>query len=348
MNQIYDNFVLENKYESVLTTELDLQNYVTVDTSLTENPGVTKKVNVRTVTGDVQEVAMTEGNTENIEVALSQKNYTVGTTQGRFVYYDEEYMADPLVLDTGLRGLAEKMINNFTSKAVAEWTSPMVTQKVIKSANGITFDNIVDAIAVLGDEKEEGYFLLVNPSERANIRKNLKDTLQYVEAFARTGYIGTVAGVPVIITKAIPAGIGVLADKKAVTVFIKKGSEMEQQRDANIRKNEVYARKVTLVALTDATRVVIIGEEQSSTIQGYLTYTAPTANATSISGTAMNGATVQVTVNGNVIGSTTVTGSGNTGNWTFDYSAGFKSGDVIVATQVVEGSLNYSLTKNVA
>lgn len=356
MNQVYDNFVLENKYESVLDTQLDLQNYVTVDTSLTENPGVTKKVNVRTVTGNVQEVAMTEGNTENIEVALSQKNYTVGTTQGRFVYYDEEYMTDPLVLDTGLKGLAEKMVNNFTSKAVAEWTSPDVTQMVQMSSTGITFDNIVDAIALLGDESEEGYFLLVNPSEKAGIRKNLKDTLQYVEAFAHTGYIGTVAGVPVIVTKAVPTGLGILADQSAVTLFIKKGAEMEQQRDANIRKNEVYARKVTLVALTNATRVVLIGNVQSDTQKGYLTITDSTvaSGSKTISGTVMNGEIVKVFVNGNLIGQEQIqdgggaSGPSNTASWSFSYTTGLKSGDIVTATQVVNGELDYSISKTVS
>ena len=53
-------------------------------------------------------------------------------------------------------------------------------------------------------------------------------------------------------------GKAFLATKEAVTVFTKKGSETEQERDANIRKNTVYARKVMLVALTDATRVVEI------------------------------------------------------------------------------------------
>lgn len=342
MNQVYDNFVLENKYESVLDTELDLQNYVTVDTSLAENPGVTKKVNVRTVIGDVQEVAMTEGNTENIEVALSQKDYTVGTTQGRFVYYDEEYMTDPMVLDTGLRGLAEKMVNNFTSKAVAEWTSIDVTQFVQIDGTGITFDNIVDAIAILGDEREEGYFLLVNPSEKAGIRKNLKDTLQYVEAFARTGYIGSVAGVPVIVTKAVPAGIGILADKSAVTLFIKKGAEMEQQRDANIRKNEVYARKVTLVALTDATRVVLIGNKSELTIsiplnQGQYNRIGTTKIQANLSGPTTGLVNWNLQLNGKIVRS----GKQEKLSGVNTFSPSFDIGRQLIATDEITFVANY-------
>ena len=50
------------------------------------------------------------------------------------------------------------------------------------------------------------------------------------------------------------------ATKAAVTAFVKKGSEIEQERDADTRENTVYARKVMLVALTDATKIVKITE----------------------------------------------------------------------------------------
>jgi hypothetical protein len=64
--------------------------------------------------------------------------------------------------------------------------------------------------------------------------------------------------VPVVVSKAVPTGKGFLATKDAVTVFIKKDTEIEQERDANTRKNLVYGRKVAVVALTDANKVVEI------------------------------------------------------------------------------------------
>jgi len=74
----------------------------------------------------------------------------------------------------------------------------------------------------------------------------------------RTGYIGSVSGVPVIVTKAVPEGKGYLATKEAVTVFIKKDSETEYERNADTRLNSYWVRKVGVVALTDATKVVKI------------------------------------------------------------------------------------------
>ena len=249
---VYDNTILENKIEDFLTTALDVAQYATHDDSLTQSAGMKKVVNKYTATGKVEDVLMGEGNTEDIEVAFDSVEYTVGVTQGRFPYYDEEAMADPMVVDVGLKKLAAQMTNDLTAKIVKEFDK---TKLVINSATW-TFNQIVDAIAMFPDEEISGLFLLVNKAQVADLRKNLGDSLKYVEDFVRTGYIGTVCGVPVIATNAVKAGEAYLATKEAVTIFTKRGSEIEQERDANVRLNKIYARKVMLVALTDDTKVI--------------------------------------------------------------------------------------------
>ena len=107
-------------------------------------------------------------------------------------------------------------------------------------------------------ETEDGLFLLISPADQAAVRKALKDDLKYSEGFVRTGYIGSVCGVPVIVSKAVPTGTAFLATKEAVSVFIKKDTETEYERDADHRKNSYWIRKVAVVALTDATKVVKI------------------------------------------------------------------------------------------
>lgn len=254
-NVIYDNFVLENKYSSILATKLDLQKFMIVDNSLTASAGMIKKVLTKTATGAVEDLDMGEGNTEVVEVATTSKDYTVGTTQGKFVYYDEEAMADPAVVEAGLTGLAEKMVNSFVAKAKDEWETATEV-----SVSAYDFDAVVDTIADMNLEDESGLFLLIGPAHVAEFRKNLGDELKYSEGFARTGYIGSVCGVPVYISKAID-GNPILASREATTLFIKKDSEIEQERDADHRQNKVFARKVALVALTDATKIRQIVKE---------------------------------------------------------------------------------------
>ena len=253
-NTVYANFVLENKIADMLDTKVDMNAYLTPDRSLTEAPGMRKTIHTYTATGNVEDLAQGVGNSGNIEVSFTSADYDVQVTQGRFVYYDEEAMKDPMVIDTGLQGISAKMANDLTAKAIGEFA------KGTLGISGVTwdFDDFVDAIAKFPYEDESGLFILINPAQLAAVRKALADALSYSEGFVRTGYIGHVCGVPVIVSKAVPDGYGFLATREAVTCFIKKGVEIEQDRDPNTRKNEVFGRKVMVVALTDATKVVIM------------------------------------------------------------------------------------------
>lgn len=251
---IYENEVLSNKINDILTTQIDLNAYMTIDTSLTENAGMKKVVNTYTASGNVEELAMGQGNATEITVSFTPTEYDVKTYQGKFAFYDEQEMTDPMVVEVGLDGSAKTMINTFTAKAIAEFEK--ATLEVPAAA--WSFNTVVDAIAKMNLESEEGLFLLISPVDQAAVRKALKDDLKYSEGFVRTGYIGSVCGVPVIVSKAVPANKGYLATKEAVSVFIKKDTETEYERDADTRKNSYWIRKVAVVALTDATKVVKI------------------------------------------------------------------------------------------
>lgn len=253
-NTVYDNIVLSNKMTDILTTKVDLNSYLTIDTSMTEQAGMKKVINTYTASGNVEDLAMGVGNTGDISVSFTPAEYEVKTTQGRFQYYDEQALKDPMVVEVGLDGVAKTMVNDFTAKAIAEFGKATLTVE----ATAYGFDMVVDAIAKMDVESEEGMFLLISPADQADFRKALKDDLKYSEGFVRTGYIGTVCGVPVIVSKAVTAKTMFLATKEAVTCFIKKDTEIEQERDADKRNNIVYIRKVAVVALTDATKVVKI------------------------------------------------------------------------------------------
>ncbi len=79
-----------------------------------------------------------------------------------------------------------------------------------------------------------------------------------MEAFARAGYIGTVGGVNIYTKKDATKGTIVVATRQAVTIFNKKGVEVETDRNGDIRQNTIWSRKYYLAALTDATKAVKI------------------------------------------------------------------------------------------
>lgn len=253
---IYENFVLANEIEDQYNSHLDLMRFCTIDNSLTGTPGMIKRINVYRATDGTEKLAMGEGNSKDIEVSFTDEEYKILMAQNRFYWYDEQEMTDPLVVTTGMRHMATDMFNHVNADIFAEFNK--ATQTV--SANAFNFDAFVDAGALLNSENLEGMekFAFVSPADVAKIRKALKDDLKYVEAFVRQGYIGTVADWNLYTKKDAVAGTIVGGTKEAVTLFNKRGVEVEQDRDSDIRKNTVWSRKYYLAALTDATKAVKI------------------------------------------------------------------------------------------
>lgn len=251
-HQAYPNYVLANEIEDQYNSKLDLMRFCTVDNSLVGVAGDTKKIRVYQATDATEKLAMGEGNTQNIEVSYAEKEYTILLAQNRFPYYDEEQMKDPMVIQTGLRHMTTDMFNTVQADIFAEFNK--ATQEVTLTGTDY-FSAFVDAVAKLPgeDQEEREVFAFVHPNDKAAIRKALKDDLKYVEAYVRAGYIGTVAGVNLYVKADTEEGTICGGTKKAVTFFNKKGTEVEQERDANTRLNEIYSRKYYLAALTDAT-----------------------------------------------------------------------------------------------
>lgn len=254
-NQLYANFILEDKIKEILKTKVDLQQYMNVDTSLTSEPGMQKIIHVYNSTPVVEDLGNGQGNTTFAATTYSTATYTVGRAQTGFQYTDADMMTDAMVVDTGVGNLAKALVNDYIDKAIAELAK--TTQKVTKA---VSFDVVSDAIATItrnsGEENITDMYILISPEDASAFRKAMKDELKYVEAFVRTGYIGSVCGVPVITTNALEAGKWYIACKSAVTLFVKDGVEVEQDRDINTTINTVIARQVNVVALTDKTKVV--------------------------------------------------------------------------------------------
>lgn len=252
-HQVFPNFVLENQIEDQYNSHLELMRFCTVDNSLVGVAGDKKKIRVYRASDATEKLAMGEGNTKNIEVTYSDVEYTILLAQNRFPYYDEELMRDPLVVDTGLRHMTTDMFNTVQDDIYAEFKK---ATQVVALSGGDYFGAFVDAVAMLPGENQEELevFAFVHPEDKAAIRKALKNDLQYVEAYVRAGYIGTVAGVNLYTKADATKGEICGGTREAVTFFNKKGTEVEQERDANTRLNEIYSRKYYLAALTDETK----------------------------------------------------------------------------------------------
>lgn len=251
-NQVYENFVLASMIEDQYNSYLDLLRFAVVDNSLTGTAGMKKIVNQYNATNGTEKVAMGAGNTKSIEVAYTDAEYAILCAQNQFDYFDEQAMTDPTAVQTGIRHMAVDMFNTVNADILAEFAKADAAHTV----TGFDFGGFVDAVATLNvdgaeDATKVEVFAFVNPKDMAALRKTLKDDLKYVESFVRTGYLGTVGGVNLYSKRDMAQGTILGGTKGAVTVFNKKGTEVEQDRDKNIRKNSIWSRKYYVAAATD-------------------------------------------------------------------------------------------------
>lgn len=260
-NQVYDNEVISAKVEDLYTTHLDLNQFITVSDALMATAGDNITINRYNITGDVEDLAMGVGNAQDVETVIKGYNYKVGVTQGRITYYDEQVNKDPMFADVAVQGVTAKMANNINAKIVGQLAQAQIQQTV----TSFNFDAVVDGLSVLNLEEDAGLYLLLNVKTYGKLKKSIKADLQYVEDFVRTGYVGTLVGMPIYVSKAVPDDIMFIASKDAVTCFVKRGTEVEYDRDPNTRKNEYFVRKTQVIALTDETKACAIGTEEALT-----------------------------------------------------------------------------------
>lgn len=254
MHKLFDNVFITNEVKDQFDSHLALEQFCTPDDSLQGTPGMTRSIHRYTASSGAERLEMGQGNTKSIQVDMKSEDYKIQLAQSVLKVYDEQIMTDPYVMTTGTARLGADLFNETNKDVYKEFGKAKLTVFGKK----FDFELFADAQAQLGFENLEGtsIFAIVHPNDLAELRQNLKETLQYVTEFATQGYVGTVAGVNIYVKKNATKGTIYLGTKEAVTLFVKKGEEVEEKRDADKRLTEIYARKFYLAALTDETKLV--------------------------------------------------------------------------------------------
>lgn len=247
-NTVFANKVIEAKAKDLLTTAVNTRSLMAVDASLAAEAGMTKTINVYTYSGTAEEVGIGEGNTSRGSISYEGKDYTVKMVQQAFDYQDEDFMKDNTIVDNMLKGANQVMVNKMTADFIGE-----VNKATLSVDAPLSYDAIVDAIAKLNVEDESGIFVIVNPEGKATLRKDADYVAARMGEVVYNGQVGTIAGIPVIVSKAVEAPV--VMTKDAIKLFMKKDVEVEQDRDADTRTNSVYLRTAYICALVDATQI---------------------------------------------------------------------------------------------
>lgn len=265
MNTVFSNKVIEAKAKDLLSTAINARSMMTIDDSLVGSAGMIKTINTYTYSGTAEEVTAGNGNSNRGSIAYVGKDYTVKMVQQAFDYLDEDYMKDNVIVDFGVKGATQVMTNKMTSDFYTALATvdtngdELVAGITFENGSAISYDVIVDAISELNVEDESGVFVVIPNSWKAAIRKDEDYKSAHTGDVIYNGQVGVICGIPVIATKALEDKAYVMT-KEAVTLFVKKDVEVEQDRDADTRTNSIYLRDCYVCALTDATKACKISE----------------------------------------------------------------------------------------
>lgn len=259
-NTVFNNKVIEAKAKDLLSTAVNTRSLMTIDEDLAQEAGMVKTINVYTYTGEAEELGVGVGNTASKRgsITYAGTDYTVKMVQQAFDYYDEDFMKDETIVDNMLKGANQVMVNKMNSDFITEAKKATLSQTFAKNG-ALGYDTIVDAISKLNLEDESKVFVVIPNTWKAALRKDADYKSAQLGEVIYNGQVGTICGIPVICSKALTDAAFVMT-AEAIKLFMKKDVEVEQDRDADKRKNSVYLRTAYVCALVDATKIVKITE----------------------------------------------------------------------------------------
>lgn len=249
---LYENFVLENKMTELVNSYLDVHSLFTTDNSLEQSAGLKKVVNKYTYSGAVEKLAKGAKNTTKGSVTLVPTEYTVERYQQTFGYNDMDVMQDPYVLDVMTTGASELMANDIRTQYFAELAKISNTFEYTT----LNYDAIVDALAKINREVESDQFIIMGLDAKATIRKDADYKASRQGEILYNGQFGTIAGVPCLFSKLVPANTLYITAKDQVKFFVKKAGNVEQDRDIETKDNTVVYERHGVMALVDETKSI--------------------------------------------------------------------------------------------
>lgn len=274
--------VMADMISATLPKKIKFSPIAKIDTTLVGRPGDTITVPKYAYIGDAEDVA--EG------VAMGTTVLTASTTTvsikkaGKAIELTDESVlsgyGDPLGEGTNQLGMAiAAKIDNDCLAAL--YTAPLTSDQ---STTQIGYEGIVLADAVFGDESDEvsNKVMYIHPDQEQTIRldPNFMDKNKYGLEVVMNGAIGKIAGIEIKKSKKIekdasgnwknpivilatadpneaPDADATATEDAALTIYMKRGAEVESDRDILAKTTVISADEHYGVALSNDSKVVI-------------------------------------------------------------------------------------------
>ena len=272
LNKLIDPEVMAPMISAKLDKAIVATPFAKIDRTLVGEPGSSIKVPKYKYIGDAEDLA--EGVTaDKTQLETASATYTIKKAVKQVELTDEAVLSG--------YGNPVGETNSQLAKAIASKVDNDVME-ALKGAQlgyngaetGISYDEIVNAIDVLGEEENVPKVMFIHPKQATALRKdaNFISNDKYPNDVIMNGEIGKIANTRIVTSKKArnEAGTKFLNpivellpesqtgdETSAVTIFLKRDVNLEKQRELGNYTTLIGADEHYVVALTDESKVVV-------------------------------------------------------------------------------------------
>ena len=155
--------------------------------------------------------------------------------------------------------IASQLLTAIASKVEADCFTALGTA-TLKQVGDVSADTVADALVKFGEDLDEEMFLFINPADYATIRKNANFSYVNGQQMTIGGTVGFIFNCAVVVSNRVPAQSAYIVKRGALGIELKRGVNVESDRDI-LRKTNVYSVDEHYVAyLRDASKVIKIAK----------------------------------------------------------------------------------------
>ncbi len=273
LEHLIDPEVMADAISGKIESKIVVSPFAKVDTTLVGKAGDTITVPQFAYIGDAEDIA------EGVECGTVQ--LTADTTEAKV---KKAMKAVELTDEAVLSGYGDPVgeTNNQLAASIAakvdvDAMEALQTAQLTHDGTGskISYGGIVDAVAVFGEEFNSNKVIFVHPTQVATLRKDPEFIAadKIAEKVIMSGAIGKICNCEVVASRKVPLDEGganyicpivmlnedteTEDDTPALTIYLKRDTNVEAERNTLARKTAISADKIYTVALSNASKVVL-------------------------------------------------------------------------------------------
>ena len=273
ISDLVNPMVMADSISAKIEKKITVSPFAKIDYTLAGVPGDTIYVPQYTYIGDADDIA------EGDEVGTTK--LVASTTQATIKKAMKAVeLTDEAVLSGYGNPVGEtnnQLALSIASKVDADAMAVLLTAQLEYDASdeNVSYNGIIDAIDVFEEETNSEKVMFIHPKQMTQLRhdENFISADKYPEAVMMTGEIGMIANTRIVASKRvsldetgayyinpivkIDTDIETEDEAPALTIYIKRDTNVETQRETLRRVTDISVDKLYTVALSNASKVVL-------------------------------------------------------------------------------------------